>query len=170
MTAPAPTPTDDAVFAEAPAAPVAPAAPAAAAEPVAEPVPAPTAEEPTAPSKELVAPGPGGEVVAPWTHETIEFEGDTLEVRKPTQQALAAFSLASSKYVPMQVKNDITGLFISRHLSEASYGHVFSRMMDPDDGTYTTETIGDLMRSIVELSIEGLQEPEPAPTSTAPTA
>ena len=30
-----------------------------------------------------------------------------------TQQALAGFSLASSKYVSMETKNDITGLFIA---------------------------------------------------------
>ena len=88
-----------------------------------------------------------------WTHEKIEFLGDTLEVRKPTEQALAAYSLATSKYVSMQIRNDMTGLFISRHLSPASYERVFSRLMDPDDDQYTIETIGLLMRSVVELRI-----------------
>lgn len=87
-----------------------------------------------------------------WTHETIVFLGDTLEVRKPTQQALAAFSLATSKHVTPQMRNDMTGLFITRHLSEESYSRVFSRLMDPDDEEYTLESIGALMKSIVELA------------------
>lgn len=86
-----------------------------------------------------------------WKHETLKFLDDVLEVRKPTAQALAAYSLASSKYVSNQIRNDMTGLFMVRHLSEASYERVFSRLMDPDDEKYTLDTIGELMRSIVEL-------------------
>lgn len=86
---------------------------------------------------------------ADWKHDFLEFKGDRLGIRKPTQQALAGFSLASSKYVSMETKNDITGLFIANHLSPASYGRVFSRLMNPDDDEYTVETIGDLMRAIV---------------------
>lgn len=85
----------------------------------------------------------------PWDHETIEFRGDTLNVRKPTDQALAGLSLSSSKYVKMTTRNDITGLFIARHLSEQSYDRVFSRLMDPDDAEYTVETIGELMGAVV---------------------
>ncbi|MCB1796717.1 MAG: hypothetical protein KDJ70_20280 [Candidatus Competibacteraceae bacterium] len=87
-----------------------------------------------------------------WKYDFLEFKGDRLEVRKPTAQALAAYSLASSKYVSNQIRNDMTGLFISRHLSDASYEQVFSRLMDPDEEEYGLETIGDLMRKIVELS------------------
>lgn len=86
-----------------------------------------------------------------WAHETIEFKGDTLNVRKPTQQALAAFSLSTSKYVSPQMRNDMTGMFISRHMSPESYERVFSRLMDPDEVEYTIETIGQLMRAVVTL-------------------
>lgn len=85
-----------------------------------------------------------------WEHEVIEFAGDTLHVRKPTQQALAAFSLASSKYVPTNVRTDMTGLFMVRHLSPDSYNRVFERLMDPDDSDYTLETIGKLVGAITE--------------------
>jgi hypothetical protein len=85
-------------------------------------------------------------------YQELEFKGDTLHARKPTQQALAAFTLATSKYVAMQVRNDMTGLFINRHLSPESYEQVFSRLMDPDDPDYTVETIGELMRGVVDLS------------------
>lgn len=85
----------------------------------------------------------------PWDHETIEFRGDHLNVRKPTDQALTGLSLSSSKYVKMTTRNDITGLFIARHLSPQSYDRVFSRLLDPDDTEYTVETIGELMGAIV---------------------
>lgn len=157
MTAPS-TPTDDAVFAEQPAAP-APAAPplAAVPEPVAAPA-EPVVEQPSAevavaepePTAEVAVPDDGPK---PWQHEFIEFMGDTLEIRKPTQQALSGFSLASSKHVDMQTKNDVFGLFIARHISPESYGHVMSRLMDPDDPDYGNDTIGELVKALVETAV-----------------
>jgi len=82
----------------------------------------------------------------------LEFNGDTLKVRPPSQQALAAFSLGTSKHVPSNTRNDLTGLFISRHLSPESYERVFDRLMNPEDPDYTIDSIGELMRAIVELS------------------
>lgn len=87
-----------------------------------------------------------------WTHERIDFAGDSLAVRAPTQQALAGFSLASSKYVSNEVKNDMTGLFVVEHLGPESYGRMMQRLMDGDDPDYTPETIGELMRDIVMLT------------------
>lgn len=89
-----------------------------------------------------------------WKHDFIKFEGDTLGIRLPTRQALAAFSLASSRYVSLGVKNDLTGLFIARHLSPESYGRVFSRLMDPDDKEYDVDTVGALFNAIVTASLE----------------
>lgn len=89
-----------------------------------------------------------------WPHGTVEFKGDTLGIRLPTRQALAAFSLASSKYVSLQVKNDLTGLFIARHLSPESYGRVFSRLMDPDEDSYDVETVGELFNVIVMAAVD----------------
>ncbi|AHJ88422.1 tail assembly chaperone [Mycobacterium phage 40BC] len=89
-----------------------------------------------------------------WPYDFLEFEGDLLGVRLPQKQALAAFSLASSKYVSLGVKNDLTGLFIARHLSPESYGRVFSRLMDPDDDAYDVETVGELFNAIVTASVE----------------
>lgn len=89
-----------------------------------------------------------------WKHDWLEFEGDKLGIRLPTRQALAAFSLASSKYIDLQVKNDLTGLFIARHLSPESYGRVFSRLMDPDEDNYTVDTVGKLFNAIVTAAIK----------------
>lgn len=96
---------------------------------------------------EEAAAEPEGET---WEHETVEFAGDILHVRKPTQQALAAFSLASSKYVSSDVRTNMTGLFMVRHLSPDSYNRVFERLMDPDDTEYTLESIGKLVAAITE--------------------
>ena len=97
-----------------------------------------------------------------WGHELLEFKGDTLQVRCPSDQALTAFSLASGRFVPMEIKNDIVGLFVAKHLSLDSYGHVFSRLMDPDDDGYNPETIGELMRAIVGISVERKRAEEEA--------
>lgn len=88
-----------------------------------------------------------------WPYDFLEFKGDKLGIRLPTRQALAAFSLASSKYVSLGVKNDLTGLFIARHLSPESYGRVFSRLMDPDENDYTVDTVGELFNAIVTAAV-----------------
>lgn len=95
-----------------------------------------------------------------WEHERMEFAGDNLAVRAPTQQALVGFSLASSKYVSNEVKNDMTGLFIVEHLGPDSYGRIMQRLMDGDDPDYTAETIGELMRDIVMLTTSAVTNDE----------
>lgn len=87
----------------------------------------------------------------PWEHRVIEFYGEQLEVRKPTEQALAGFSLASGKYVPQKLQNDLVSLFVKQHMSERSMERVFFRLLDPDDSEYTPATIGELMRDIALL-------------------
>jgi hypothetical protein len=94
-----------------------------------------------------------------WQHDWLDFKGDKLGIRLPTRQALAAFSLASSKYVDMMVKNDLTGLFIARHLSPESYGRVFSRLMDPDENDYTVDTVGELFNAIVTAAVKSDEKP-----------
>lgn len=89
-----------------------------------------------------------------WPHDYLNFEGDKLEVRLPSEQALSAFSIGVSKYMPAEVQNDMVGLFIAKHLSPGSYSRVFARMMDPDDTTYTNQTIGQLMSSLSRAAME----------------
>lgn len=89
---------------------------------------------------------------AGWEHQRIRFAGDDLAVRAPTTQALTGYSLASSKYIANEIRNDMTGLFISSHVGPESYGRVMTRMMDGDDAEYTVDTVGELMREIVFLA------------------
>ena len=143
IVAPVTTPTD-AEFPVVAAVDLGPAvAVAAPASPVVESAPVPVVPPVTAPT-EPVAPA-----TPKWPHRTVEFLGDTLEVRTPDGGALAAFSLATSKYSPPQVRTEMTNLFIRSHMSETSYERVFSRMMNPDDTDYAVDTIGELVARIV---------------------
>lgn len=91
-----------------------------------------------------------------WPHQWIEFEGDRLAVRKPTLQALAAYSLSASRFVDPQIQNDISGLFIARHMSPETYAHVMDRFLSPDDPDYTEESVGAIMRMVVELTTDAM--------------
>lgn len=93
-------------------------------------------------------------LAAAWPHDYLQFEGDKLEIRLPTEQALSAFSISVSKYMPAEVQNDMVGLFIAKHMSVESYTHVMARMMDPDDTTYTKQTVGQLMGAISKAAVE----------------
>lgn len=97
-------------------------------------------------------PEPAKDEPEPWKHQTIDFHGEKLEVRKVTQKSLAAFSIATSKHVPDKTRNDMTGLFLLRHTSEDTFIKVFSRLMDEDDEGYSLNTIGELMNEIVGIS------------------
>lgn len=84
----------------------------------------------------------------PWPHDVLDFMGEEFEIRRPSAQALAAFSLSSGKYISQDMQNNMVGLFIRNHLSEASHGRVYERMMDPEDVDFTPTTLGDLVREI----------------------
>lgn len=100
--------------------------------------------------------------VAKWPHEVMDFNGDKIGIRVPTPQAMSALSMGMGKYVPNKVKNDITGLFIARHLSPESYEHVYSRLMDPDDDGYNANTIGEIMGAILEAGVKAFEEAKKA--------
>lgn len=91
------------------------------------------------------------DVKAPWLFEHIDFYGEQWEVRKPSQQALAAFALSSGKYIPQKLQNDLVGLFIKQHMSEECHEKVYVRLMDPDDPDFTPKTLGELMAAIATL-------------------
>lgn len=97
----------------------------------------------------------------PWAHQELtDFYGENWEVRKPTEQALAGFALAAGKYVPQKLQNDLVGLFIKNHMSEESHERMYERLMDPDDGSFTPQTLGEMMREIALLGRDELKAVE----------
>lgn len=121
--------------------------------------------EPAAHGDALPAVRASTEVAKPsgWAHEFLEFGGDTLEIRVPTPQAMSALSLGMGKYVPAKMKNEISGLFIARHLSEDTYEHVYSRLMNPDDTGYNANTIGELIGALLNEGVEQFEKVSKAP-------
>jgi hypothetical protein len=93
-----------------------------------------------------------------WEHERIEYKGDDLAVRKPTMQALAAFQLSSGKYISGEKQNDMTGLFVDQHLAPDSYDRIMQRLMDPDDPSYTTKSVSEIMGMVVQLAIDAFRD------------
>lgn len=99
-------------------------------------------------------------LVDEWPYQTVEYANETWEVRKPTSQALAGFSLATGKYVPAQVQQNMVGLFLVNHMSEAAYERVYVRLMDPDDPDFTPDSLGEIMTLVATLPDEA--EPDEA--------
>jgi hypothetical protein len=93
-----------------------------------------------------------------WPHQWIEFQGDRLAVRKPTTQAIAAYSLSLSRFVAPQIQNEISGLFMARHMSAETYARVMDRFMNGDDPDYNDKTVGELMRTIIELATKEMPD------------
>jgi hypothetical protein len=100
-----------------------------------------------------------------WVHETIEYEGDTLGIRVPTQAALTAFTLGTGEFTPDFTRQGMTSMFIQNHLSPRSYGHVFRRMMDPDDA-FDDAALGGLMRVLVEEASKKIIDAQKAKTES----
>lgn len=92
-----------------------------------------------------------------WEHDWLEFKGDKLGIRAPAPQAMSALSIGLGKFVPPRTQNDVAGLFIARHLSPDSYEHVYSRLMDPDDTEYDSNTIGELIGAILNTGVDAFE-------------
>lgn len=91
-----------------------------------------------------------GAPIPKWKHQTIEFDGEPLQIRKPAPQAIQAFAMAASKYTPNDIRIDMMNLFVKNHISPLSYGRLLARMMDPDD-TFTVESFGRVIEKIATL-------------------
>lgn len=148
--------------------PTPPPAPAPTPEPV--PTPAEPAPEPAVEADSLPAVQESTDVAPEddWPHDWLEFKGDTLAVRVPTPQAMAALSQGLGKFIPPQEQNDISGLFIARHLSPQAYARVFSRLMDPDDADYDPNTIGELVGALLNAGVEKFKQAQESANSDTP--
>jgi hypothetical protein len=101
-----------------------------------------------------LSPGPVPEPA--WPHRTMEYLGETWEVRTPATEALQAFAMATSKYTPAAVQNDVITGFFARHLSPASYARFLERCGDPDDTDFKGKAVSEFMRGI---STQGTSRP-----------
>ncbi|MGC7194478.1 hypothetical protein RA997_23325, partial [Mycobacteroides abscessus subsp. abscessus] len=72
--------------------------------------------------------------------------------------------------VPARTQNDISGLFIARHLSPESFEHVYSRLMDPDDSAYNANTIGELLGAILNAGVAQFEKEAEAEKEAAAAA
>lgn len=105
-------------------------------------------------STEVAVPEPAApEKLDPdWKHQRLEYLGDNLAVRVPEMQALSAFMLASGKYIDGDRQNNMTSFFLDQHIGSDSYDRMLQRMMDPDDADYTTKSIAEVVRQLVEMA------------------
>jgi hypothetical protein len=72
-------------------------------------------------------------VPTPWLHQTMEFRGEHLQVRKPTQSALTALSLlAGIPDLEADFAVSVMGTFFAKHLSTSAARRVLTLMVDPD--------------------------------------
>lgn len=90
----------------------------------------------------------------PWEHETFEYAGETWEARRPTQEGLMAFALATSKFIDPAMQSNFMGLFIREHLSPASLSRVFERLISFEDTAFDQESVGEILKHIAELAID----------------
>jgi len=110
--------------------------------------PAEEAEEPATDPEKWIDPQQD------WPYEWREFMGDRLAVRKPTQQALAALSLATNEFSTETRRTKYITLFVARHTSEGSWDRVFDRMMNPDDPEYTADSVSDFIKMVASAETE----------------
>ena len=92
-----------------------------------------------------------GNDVGAWQHQVISVDGMELEARTPSPQALQAFSSAISSSSPATLRNDMTSLFIRRHLSPESHEKLMEKLMDPDGSGTDERTLSRVLKAIATL-------------------
>ncbi|WP_147404066.1 hypothetical protein [Nocardia panacis] len=91
-----------------------------------------------------------GQPIPRWRHQTVDLDGELIQVRKPSPMALQAFSMAASRHTPDDLRQEMTTLFVRNHISPLSYGRLLTRMMNPD-GNFTVEDFGRIFELIATL-------------------
>ena len=84
-----------------------------------------------------------------WDGHTVEYEGETWQWAEPSDGGLFLFTSSGSKFLPMNVKGDLSIGFLFSVLSQKSFMRAAYRIMDRDDEF-------DLMKlySLVNVIIE----------------
>ncbi|MGW4578272.1 hypothetical protein ACWELP_06220 [Rhodococcus aetherivorans] len=84
----------------------------------------------------------------PWPHDTVEFAGETWEVRYPTTDAALVWNMQVSKHAPASVRNDAPMVFLSKHMSEKSLTRMLERLADPDDADFGFDKLDQLLTTL----------------------
>lgn len=100
-----------------------------------------------------------------WPHDTLEFKGETLQIRIPDQGSITGMGIAFGKYVPEEVQTNLYRRFLSAHLSEDSLENVFSRLFNPDDPEFGAEAMGDLIGALMKAGVDKITADKAADTA-----
>lgn len=136
----------------------APAAPAAPAMHAVQPAAAPEspADEPPIELK----PEPGWQHKGTWDHDWIDFHGDRLAIRIPSDAAREGYSIAAGPGSTGAEQLFYTRLFLQKHLSPESFIRIWDRHMTPGD-QYED---GQMLKRLVQTMVEARTKPADAET------
>ncbi|WKK11979.1 hypothetical protein QYN14_25455 [Rhodococcus ruber] len=90
----------------------------------------------------------GEDTPPPWPHDTVDFAGETWEVRYPTTDAALVWNMQVSKHAPASVRNDAPMVFLSKHMSEKSLARMLERLADPDDTDFGFDKLDQLLTTL----------------------
>ena len=84
-----------------------------------------------------------------WEHRTMEYEGETWEVREPKTAAQMFLSVLARKAANPKLKGDAFMGFLEHTLSQSSFERVIERSMDHDD-TFDIAEVSNMVTAIIE--------------------
>lgn len=87
-----------------------------------------------------------------WKYDWLQYKGDELAIRVPTQNALTALFQAHESCSP-EFQMKLTNKFIKNHLSQETIERVLERCVDPDDEEFSSEDAVwmDLLQKVAEI-------------------
>lgn len=126
---------------------------------------------PAAASPEPAEPKPATPPKPPaWPHQTIEFQGATLEVRIPTATAIVGLRNILVQDDGLEEQESGLLLFLRHHVSPRSRRAIQEQMIDPDQEGFTASTPFDLAIELMNLGDRALTEAAEAEKAAAEEA
>lgn len=84
---------------------------------------------------------------APWPHQVIEISGHKLEVRKPSESALLALTMAQAGGLPVRQVMAVFSNLLSHHMSERSYFELLSMLSSGE----ASVGVLDVVQALIDL-------------------
>lgn len=84
---------------------------------------------------------------APWPHQVIEISGHKLEVRKPSESALLALTMAQAGGLPVRQVMAVFSNLLSHHMSERSYFELLSMLSSGE----ASVGVVDVVQALIDL-------------------